>query len=1017
MAEEGAPRGAPPPRPASRASSDAGSPPAGDTDDATSRAHRRRASTLDAHRDKSADEADAAGIEDGDHESENRERERDVSFSSSEEVEEGVDDHDDVQMLHDKLLEFRVENDALGEATTALRRALRRATEENAETRAALALAKAELEDERAASKASRAKAEEEATRTRVELGDVERLALELQGELEEARARAAEEARARRDAENASAAARDERDAAAAMADSLRDALADAARDAETAKAKAKAAREKRELAGAKEKREFEAAAKAAAEKDAGEALGEELREARAAAERAAKDRDAMASTWRREWACAKADHASELRATRARIANAEADLAASRASLQEARDARAAAESALAEATLRARDATRDRDGAVASLRALAEHEDAVREDAAQRAAVVGRLRDDAAEAASRCEALVARCASLTGERDAAARRAERAEADLREMAELAETVAVAQTENARRRAERASTSYPGSSSVRPSECGSPESPEQLSASPGASPGSLLRAAVRESRRSPNAFAASMAATRGRGTARAKNDAPPASAVSAVSAVSARSAPDPSTPATPATPATPNPGTPEVPASERRRAPGSAPGSRWIRAVGDAVAEELVHALAREVAELRDAADGLRADAADARAARDDARRALLEETTRARSLERARVLDLRETRAAERRAHAATETAWALRDKLALAAVETVIYRRGDEVRGDDEKNKQKSVFREDEDEAHEDEDEVHEDEDEVHEFEVEDEFEVETGRSKAPASEYFREAGRARVRRRKRFLGREDVRAVRSAHDARRRRAARVEGTHAESCARAARDVVFADVTTYVDAMMESTSSTSSTRLLYTYATSLGPPLAPGSRSRDDVPPAIPRELQPRPGLVPRGSEILRVDPRGRHFLVQSARRRAPRRRAVRVRPLGRHESPLHASPALFREPRRAHELGPRLRRGLVEVHRVRSDVVPDAATLSGLLHEASGPARRGVVGNDAETGIEIGTVETGGGTSARPRRGNGSPPGKNASVCVKTHLKFPMIRRCSRTRAR
>ena len=57
------------------------------------------------------------------------------------------------------------------------------------------------------------------------------------------------------------------------------------------------------------------------------------------------------------------------------------------------------------------------------------------------------------------------------------------------------------------------------------------------------------------------------------------------------------------------------------------------------------------------------------------------------------------------------------------------------------------------------------------------------------------------------------------------------------------------------------------------------------------------------------------------------------------------------------------------------------------------------------------------GNDAETGIEIGIVETGGGTSARPRRGNGSPPGKNASVCVKTHLKFPMIRRCSRTRAR
>ena len=290
-------------------------------------------------------------------------------------------------------------------------------------------------------------------------------------------------------------------------------------------------------------------------------------------------------------------------------------------------------------------------------------------------------------------------------------------------------------------------------------------------------------------------------------------------------MSAVSARSAPDPSTPATPATPATPNLDTPEVPASERRRVSGSA-GSRWIRAVGDAVAEELVHALAREVAELRDAADGLRADAADARAARDDARRALLEETTRARSLARARVLDLRETRAAERRARVATETAWALRDKLALAAVETVIRRHEvHEVRGDDEKNKQTSVFRpfgtknevedEDEDEV---EDEVHK----VHEFEVEDEVEVEgAGRSKAPAGEYFREAGARVFGGRKRFLGREDVRAVRSAHDARRRRAARVEGTHAESRARAARDGVFADVTTYVDAMMESTSSTSST----------------------------------------------------------------------------------------------------------------------------------------------------------------------------------------------------
>ena len=687
MAEEGAPRGAPPPRPASRASSDAGSPPAGDADDATSRAHRRRASTLDAHRDKSADEADAAEVEDGEHA--NEARERDVSFSSEEEV-GGVDDRHDVQMLHDKLLEFRVENDALGEATTALRRALRRATEEIAETRAALATAEAALEGERSASRASRETAEEEAKKTRAELGDVERLALELQGELEEARARAAEEARARRDAENAAAAAREERDAAAAMAESLRDALADAARDAETSKAKTKAFREKQALTAAKEKAAFEAAALQKAERDAGEKLGEELREARAAAERAAKDRDAMASTWRREWESAKADHASELRSRNARVAHAESELASMRLEVRAERDARVSCEKALAEATLRARDATRDRDGAVASLRALAEHEDATRDDHSRRAAVVGRLRDDAAEAASRCEALAERCASLIRERDAAEERAERAEADLREMAEVAESVAAAQTESARRRAERAAFSE--------------SSPER--SSPETTPASaLLRAAVRESGRSPNAFAASMASRRRRGAPRGDDGpsfAPPASSASA------RSAPDPSTPATPETPDLRAEGVPnasEAPRSRDREAKSSP--SRWIHAVGDAVAEELVHALAREVAELRDAAASLRADAADARAARDDARRALLEETTRARSLERARVLDLRETRAAEGRALEATKTAWALRDKLALAAVVTTIHRNDGAPNSDVDAERPSSFSRENDD----------------------------------------------------------------------------------------------------------------------------------------------------------------------------------------------------------------------------------------------------------------------------------------------------------------------
>jgi hypothetical protein len=720
MAEEGAPRGAPPPRPASRASSDAGSPPAGDADDATSRAHRRRASTLDAHRDKSADEADAAEVEDGEHA--NEARERDVSFSSEEEV-GGVDDRHDVQMLHDKLLEFRVENDALGEATTALRRALRRATEEIAETRAALATAEAALEGERSASRASRETAEEEAKKTRAELGDVERLALELQGELEEARARAAEEARARRDAENAAAAAREERDAAAAMAESLRDALADAARDAETSKAKTKAFREKQALTVAKEKAAFEAAALQKAERDAGEKLGEELREARAAAERAAKDRDAMASTWRREWESAKADHASELRSRNARVAHAESELASMRLEVRAERDARVSLESALAEATLRARDATRDRDGAVASLRALAEHEDAARDDHSRRAAVVGRLRDDAAESASRCEALAERCASLIRERDAAEERAERAEADLREMAEVAESVAAAQTESARRRAERAAFSE--------------SSPER--SSPETTPASaLLRAAVRESGRSPNAFAASMASRRRRGAPRGDDDAsfaPPASSASA------RSAPDPSTPATPDLRAEGVPNASEAPRSRDREAKSSP--SRWIHAVGDAVAEELVHALAREVAELRDAAASLRADAADARAARDDARRALLEETTRARSLERARVLDLRETRAAEGRALEATKTAWALRDKLALAAVVTTIHRNDGAPNSDVDAERPSSFSREND--VDDDDDDV-----EVEDLPVEREAKKKDG-CEAPASAFFQNAG--------------------------------------------------------------------------------------------------------------------------------------------------------------------------------------------------------------------------------------------------------------------------
>jgi len=635
MAEEGAPRDAPPPRPASRAPSESGSLPhddAEDTDDETSRVNRRRASTLNSHREKSADED-----EERDEASRDGFDRRDWSTDAT--------DANDVESLHRKLREFRVENDALGEATTALRRALRRATMETAESRAALGIAEAALRDERDAGNAARDEADAEMKRARRELDDVEKLALELKDELEEARVSAAEAKRARRDAENAAAAAAEETASARAMADALRDELAEASRVAEAKAASAKASRERAAHAAAKANEKALECVRKTASEEAASVAAAELLEARAAAERAKSDRDVMASSWRKQWEDAKEDHACELRATRARIANAEADLASARAALLEERAARAAAETALEDAGARERRARLDRDGAIASLRALAEHEDSVREDAARRAAVVGRLRDDATESAARCETLAARCAEACAERDAATLRAERAEADLREMAELAETVAVAQTDRARRGAERSASAHSGS----PSPSGSPD--------PHTAAG-LLRRASREGRRSPNAFAAAMAMPPRRQTA----------------------APDPSTPATPRTPDFHA----ESSAGSGKRSTVSAREDgtpRWIHAVGDAVAEELVHALAREAAELRDALAAARAETAEARSARDDARAALLEETTRVCSLERARVVDLRETRFAERNAHEATKTTWELRDRLALAAVASV------------------------------------------------------------------------------------------------------------------------------------------------------------------------------------------------------------------------------------------------------------------------------------------------------------------------------------------------
>jgi hypothetical protein len=89
----------------------------------------------------------------------------------------------------------------------------------------------------------------------------------------------------------------------------------------------------------------------------------------------------------------------------------------------------------------------------------------------------------------------------------------------------------------------------------------------------------------------------------------------------------------------------------------------PASASGaSRWIDSIGGEVAEELVHALAREVAEARAREGHLREEVVSARDARNDSQRALLAEVHRVHELERMRVVDLQEVHAAEQRARVA-------------------------------------------------------------------------------------------------------------------------------------------------------------------------------------------------------------------------------------------------------------------------------------------------------------------------------------------------------------------
>ena len=98
-------------------------------------------------------------------------------------------------------------------------------------------------------------------------------------------------------------------------------------------------------------------------------EGLEVALAEARAAAHSAATDRDTLATSWRREWAAAKEDHAMELRALRCRVAATEGDLVVTRDDLRrtgaESNERRRDLEARAAAAALSARRAKEDQHG----------------------------------------------------------------------------------------------------------------------------------------------------------------------------------------------------------------------------------------------------------------------------------------------------------------------------------------------------------------------------------------------------------------------------------------------------------------------------------------------------------------------------------------------------------------------------------------------------------------------------------------------------------------------------
>lgn len=548
----------------------------------------------------------------------------------------------ELDQLRRMLKEYRDENDALGEAVTAMRAALeaegaaKKAAEEARDAavaeRGAAEAARDEAKAAHAQSQGSLAAAEVELTRTRATLDDVEQLAVDLQDDLAAARAAASEAASRAADDRGAAETAAEERVAAQAMAAELRDRIAHLERDAEVR----------------------------ASQLGIAEGLEVALAEARSAATSAATDRDTLAASWRREWEAAKEDHAAELRSARARIAAVEGDLAMLRDRLRVERtehtERRRELEAALAEARLDARRAKSDQNGAAESLRLMVAHEDVLREAARHQAELVGRLRMDAAGSAARCERVAGHCAALMRERDLAVHRAEAAEA--------AEA-------RAREEAQRA-WGHPMAPLARAlNQPGNPSSgrPDDIS--------TLLAAAVRQSRSSPRSFAAGMAG----GDVPRGGDGGGGGSTPSSAAASPESGPEPSGAGSGHGAGVAPP--PSTPASG---------GTRWIESIGLDVAEELVHALAREVAEARTREAQLREELADARDKRDDAQRALQGEVHRVHDLERMRVADLRELHAAEQRARAATSSAWGLRDKLALVTAQQHVLnertRRGDE-----------------------------------------------------------------------------------------------------------------------------------------------------------------------------------------------------------------------------------------------------------------------------------------------------------------------------------------